>query len=70
MRNIWTLQILIYFQQVLCKKAGKCAGPNPFTCYEWGSSSSCFPASAKVSLYKGKSMAMSDLNIGDQVKTG
>ena len=34
------------------------------------SSSSCFPSSASVNLQNGKSVTMSDLQIGDKVQTG
>ena len=67
-----------HFQLSLCKKIDKCVGPSPFKCYDCGSSSSsstqsggeCFPATAKVTLDSGKSVKMSELQIGDQVQTG
>ena len=39
-------------------------------CCEYSSSSSCFPATAKVKLVNGKTVEMSKLRIGDQVQTG
>ena len=35
-----------------------------------GASSSCFPSTASVNLQNGKSVTMSDLQIGDKVQTG
>ena len=34
------------------------------------SSSSCFPSEAKVQIENGKSVVMSELQIGDRVQTG
>ena len=34
------------------------------------SSSSCFPATSKVKLMNGKSVPMSELQVGDEVQTG
>ena len=46
---------------------GRCyEGINPFACCPSG----CFPATAKTNLKNGKTVAMSELKIGDQVKTG
>ena len=66
--KLW-IQILSHFQLVICNKQGKCTGPNPFKCYNCAEVD-CFPGTAKVNLHNGKSVKMSELQIGDQVKTG
>ena len=43
--------------------------PDIFSCCDCGSSS-CFPSTSKVNLESGKSVTMSELQLGDRVKTG
>ena len=47
-----------------CEKAYNAAGQSAISCCH------CFPASAKIFLENGKSVTMSELQIGDAVKSG
>ena len=57
----------IYLQKKYCKKKVKDRCHNHGECY---CCSRCFPSEARVSLENGKSVSMSELQIGDKVQTG
>ena len=73
---ILIVQILIALQYnditqcyAACKPGWICDSANINGKYYW-ECCDCFPASAKVSLENGKSVTMSELQMGDAVKSG
>ena len=49
---------------------GRCAFDPGYCCNCQFCPKGCFPAASKVSLENGKSVTMSELQVGDKVKTG
>ena len=81
---MWTKLKLISLQDALCQEYYNC--DSAFRCYKSGwiadccwpvedddicvYDTGCFPSSAMLSLGNGKTMVMSELEVGDRVQTG
>ena len=63
---------IAWTKNAICKVDG-CKNncwPDFTSCCDCGSSRACFPSTSKVNLESGKSVTMSELQLGDRVKTG